>query len=465
MMNLQQSKFRLVLAILLVGMAFAIAFYSYTGYCGYSYPYNTFLFDPKARFSDFTDSLRSAHSPDPYLTPAAYPPVAYVLLRLFSPGVAGLLIFLATGIIPIAWLLSRTLRTVFQNFLELLFRRKASLESNKGFSLLDSLINSTARVYLTLLLMICCEPLVICMDRANIELWVIFMVGMSIFCYCRASFRSSVAWLVLPICLKMYPVLLLTLFLRRNTWHLIVLALAVSVAITVFAYSLFDGGIVNNYLINQLHIEMATNKYLIGFDGLSSTASPWNLYRVTAMTLHAIQTGTFFDSKWDWSSLIPQFRAALPIYTSSVTVITGLIALYAALIEREVLRRIVVLLIFMVIASPSGGGYKITHIGTALVAFILIKTHRRGDFVVLALLAFALVPKKEYMFTCLGITDSYYADVSSGVVLNPMVMLGALIILCWNGILNANGQWSRQRLRGLISGLRPAWMSSSTQVD
>ena len=418
------------MATLLVGMALALAWYGLPGNAGSAYPYNTFLFRPDVRFSDFSNTLISALRLNPYTHPNnPYPPTAYVLMRMFNPTVVpwNFLWFLCAGIIPLFFLLFHVLRNLFPDAI-------------KPFGL-------------SLLLLATCEPFLLCLDRGNIELWVILMVALSLYFFSRGHFRASAGWLVLPICLKIYPCVLLVLFLRKNKLHLIVATVAAVLVVTILSYACFSGGIVANFELNKIQLAANAEQYLIPSYGLSETASPWNLYRVCVITAHAVQTGQFHHEFWNWSTLWPRFQSALRVYMWIAALAGLLVTIYSFLIERDILRRIVVLLLFMVLASPSGAEHKITHIGTALVAFILIRQRRKGDLLVTAFLAFTLIPKKELIFRCFGPTDALVPDVSAAIILNPLSMLTALLVLVWFGVAAYDPHWSRQRFNGMLTSL------------
>ena len=449
-MSLQQCKFRLALLILVAGMVAALIWHWHEGSIGRPYPYNTFLFAPKARFSDLFNTYSIGLQPNPYWVPSApYPPTAYALMRLLSYVPANFFVFFAIGVLPILALVYQTMKPVLLEFMGTVLGERFSAGSPHPGAL-PPFIAIVLTSFLTLVMVLSCEPFLFCIDRGSNELWVIFMVGASLYCYSRARLRASMAWLVLPICLKIYPSVLLVLFLRRHKLRLIFLAVAISAAITAISYQAFQGDMITSFELNQVQLKLNAEAYLIKQNGLSETASPWNLYRSIAITYHAIETATWHLRYWNWAPLYSHFRAALPIYTCLIALISILITIHVAFIEKEVLRRMVVLLVFMVLASPSGAEYKITHIGTALIIFILIRTYRKGDFWVASLLAFTLIPKREFVFEHFGPTDSGIADVSSAVVLNPMALLLSLAILCWWGWFSGNPTWSYARLRSLF---------------
>jgi hypothetical protein len=399
--------------------------------------------------------MAAAH-PNPYLVKdTPYPPADYLILLPLLNVPCNTLAFLLIGIMPAIWFLFRALKPVFVVFIRSVVGKWAKATDPKFEPLYRFITDNVLGVFLAVLLLALCEPYLMCVDRGNIELWVVFMVGASLYYFSKARFYSSAAWLVIPISLKIYPCVLLALFVRRRKLLFLVLTIAAAIAVTVFAYSRFEGGIVSNYELNKQQLAVNADKYVVANWGLGQSAAAWNLYRVAAMTVNAIETGTYFDQYWNWYPLEPHFRVALPIYGYCVAVVALFVSIYTIFIEKDVLRRVVVLLLFMVLASPSGAEHKIAHIGSALVAFILIRNRRWGDYVVTALLAFTLIPKKEYLFECLGPTDSGFMDVSSAIVLNPLAMLSALVILFWCGTAKFDSKWSRQRLHGILSGLRP----------
>ena len=84
--DFRRDKLHLVFKILVSMMFFNLIWYAFMNFAyGMPYPYNTFLYDPKIRFSDLSDATVMARADNPYVFPPAnYFPFTWVCLRLFD---------------------------------------------------------------------------------------------------------------------------------------------------------------------------------------------------------------------------------------------------------------------------------------------------------------------------------------------------------------------------------------------
>ena len=90
-MNFQQRKLELVMSIMGVGMFLALAWNVYqSAVLGKSYPHSTFLFNPYARFGDFSDTVFTANLSNPYDNPLIlYLPFTWIVFHALFPTPTG----------------------------------------------------------------------------------------------------------------------------------------------------------------------------------------------------------------------------------------------------------------------------------------------------------------------------------------------------------------------------------------
>jgi hypothetical protein len=90
----------------------------------------------------------------------------------------------------------------------------------------------------------------------------------------------------------------------------------------------------------------------------------------------------------------------------------------------------------------------------ALALLVQIKSRRPGDILVLALISFAIIPKKMIFLSFLGNSEIGYPDISIQVILNPLCILAAMALLLRDGCGKYDPDWTKLRIRRFFQ-LRP----------
>ncbi len=398
------------------------------------YPYNTFLFQPSLRFTDFTIVVNAAHMRNPYRADGSvYFPLAYSFLRWIRPEKIFMSLFFGTILVGILFLLDISLRPLSEN--------KADEDG----------IPNVRLVGIPFLLLL--YPFWYCLDRGNIEFLLVLLVGAFVYLLARRRYRGALACLVPAICFKIYPAVLLALYLRRGRMRWIVIGLVSAFTLSFLSLASFPGSWHANWQILQKHLAAFNLSHAIGNGSLDGTSTLWNPYKVILGFMH-FQT---FEGNWDWQA-IPHDVLLYHQRIYSVCMAVGAIGVtgYVCFVETELLRRGVLLLIYMVISSPIGADYKLLHAGTALCALILLSTRRHHDLLVVGFLSVALIPMKEWLLPFLGFTDDLFTEVSIGIFLAPLALLLAAGFLMWDGFRQWNPHWGWQRVKNLLSPLRRA---------
>jgi hypothetical protein len=428
-----RRKLNIVLSILIVGLLVQIAWNFWEGRgLGQGYPFNTFLFIGKARFSDFVEPLQDASQANPYIYSAYFPlalvaerlltdmPYPYSLFLVFFASMAGVLVVLIAALKPLV--------------------RFPPL-----------------RVGLSLVLLLTNYPVLYCFDRGNVDILMLLFIAAALLCFARGRFWFCMAWLLPAISMKVYPAIYLVLLARQRKWKLVLLSI-LGVAVFTAASVAWLGVPVD--VAADLQRTNASNyldMYVFENYSIEGSASPWNVYKI----------GLLAAEKMGWISPIdfcfdsPFLHASYTWYSTLTLLLVVYLVVHVCVIEREVLRGAAILSLFLSMASPSGADYRLVFVGVALVALISTKTKRPLDLLALVLMALVLVPKKEFFFDFAGKTESGFHDVSIQVVLNPFMVLSALALIVWNGCILFNGRWTALRLRGLIASLIP-WRKSAT---
>jgi hypothetical protein len=427
--DFRRRKLLLALAIMGVGMLIAVSWAAFQRWVEHKgYPFNTFLFIPKARFSDFTDMTLVSNRANPYQDPfAPYLPFAWVCLRVLfhmnsSASLIGLFFFSLGGL----------------------------------FLLLDrAFIQIISHPWLRAVLALCflglAYPVLICLDRGNIEIALSFLAATALFCFSRNRYFAGMLCLVPAISFKLYPALFLLLLLRqrRLIWTGVCVGLFLSLTLlSLHALSLPLVTAKEYYGRNMTFFNQA---YFYENYALEGSASFWNTYKIGLIA--AAKLGWIAPVSFSFDSGFIQWSYRFYLF-GTIFLALGL-AVYACLLEKEFLRCAMVLLLYLSVATPTGSDYRLLYANMALVLIILLKTRRRHDFWVLVLLALTMVPKKEVMLAFVGKTESDFRDVSIQVVLNPLFLLIALLLLLYDSRSYLDPRWIRLRRRRLIRAFSP----------
>jgi hypothetical protein len=422
-------KFKAVIASsgLACGLAAALMWHWYQGaILNRGYPFDTFLFLSHIRFTDFYDTVSGSSNWSPYSQLAVYLPFTYVVLHPFSwmPAFPGYLLYLAITLV-------------------LLFR--------SIFLILATSLGHTRFAALTAAALLCCSsPFIVSIDRGNIELTVMWLICECVYRMHRGSYAGALAYLVPAICMKVYPAVLLAMLLPRRRWTLLGISLVTATAITIASLSLFTGSLADNFQQWRRQASQFTTNYVIGNAGMGGTASVWNAVKIVAIQQQ------LYDLNHDASHAVNDFNAylgrLLRWYTIGLAITSLYLAFHVVVVETSLWRRVSLLNLFLVLATPAGAEYKLVHAITSLVCLIVTKEQRAGDRAAVALITLALIPKKYFYFPLI-VTDSGVADCSLAVLVNPMLLCGAAIVLGAGAWSHTTAGKRRARLAAFLRGL------------
>lgn len=426
--DFRRRKLAVTLWIMGVGMAIALAWAGVQGWVLHrGYPYDTFLFNPRFRFTDLANTIVISKFSNPYLDPSAvYPPFAWLFLRSLSllPNSVDLVLVFFTSLSVLLVLLAAVLRPL--------------------------VAQPIPRILGCLFLTAAAYPVVLCFDRGNIEIVMAALIGCAIFFLSRAQYIPALLCLVPAIGLKLYPACLLALFLRQRRIALLLCGLAAAIAITFLSLHLLSVPLPTTWNLYRTDVAAYTDSDIYGNGTLEASASPWNAFKLVVMA--AGKAGLIEPVAFGPHS--PFIRIAYALYAAGGLLLAAILAVYACLLEKDFLRCGAALLLLVSMGAPAGGDYRLLHAGLALVCMIALKTRRAHDLLVVILLALIMVPKKEIILTFAGLSESGFADVSITVLLDPILLLAALSILLYDGYRHFDPAWSKLRARGLLRAVR-----------
>jgi hypothetical protein len=429
-------KLELVVKIMVSGMFFNLIWYGFTNYVyGWPYPYNTFLMDPRIRFSDLAESSMVSGQDNPYLFPQAfYLPFTWVFLRMFGG-------------------MDDSLRTAlcFSIFVGMLLVLMAKV-------LQPVVLKPWRCAFLSLLLIVLSYPMLACFDRGNTEIVLTALVAGSLYFYSQSKPLPALLCLVLAISFKVYPLVLLVLVARRNPkWALGgLLAAGILISVGLWELSLAPRTFYDFYARDMAFY----NDYFVYQNIVLLSASPWNAVKL----LLIIATKCHLIAPVDFSFDAPFIRNVYVVYSAAMLLLAAGVTFYAGLLEKEWMRGAMVLLLFLSILAPGGGDYRMIYAGMAIVLLVVTKTRRSHDTAILILLALTQVPKKLIIFAFAGLTVDGNADVSSEVLLDPILLLGALFLMLYSSRTHVDLHWTWLRFRKMIRQSITGWSSVGLSI-
>ncbi len=431
--DLRRRKLQLVVKIMVVGMICNALWYTFTNYLHpLPYPYNTFLFPRVLRFSDLMDAQEMVRHDNPYLySSAIYLPFAWVLFHPFH-------------------YVDRSLLTIlcFSIFAGLLLVLTA-------IAMRPVIVRPWRCAFLSLLLIIFSYPVLSCFDRGNLEIVAAALIAGSLYFFSQRQPLAATLCLAMTNGIKIYPVLLLAILARQHAkWALLCVGTAVVLSLfSLWSLSLSLGTFLSCYSRN---LAIYTDFFVYQNLTVSASASPWN-----ALKLLLLMAGEWhLIAPIDFDYRAPAIRIIYTVYSSGMTLLAEAIACYAGFFEKNWKRGAMVLLLFLCIAVAGGGDYRMIYAGMAAILLILDKEVRPHDWTVLVLLALVQVPKKFIIFQVNGTFDGY-ADASSEVLIDPILILGAMFLLLYGSRSYVAMPWARLRFRRMIRQLIPVWAPAS----
>jgi len=405
----REAKIYLISFIILVGTSISIAYHYFQGfYLGNPYPYNTFLFTPMYRFSDFTSITNEIHNLNPYFgaTSGQYP---FLLMvgYLFSliPESYSYIVFLVmvTGLF--------------------LYFNRIRLWNFNWYRSITPIFIITFLSY----------PFLFTIDRGNFEILVFIFVLAFSFYFVKKQYAISAILLSCAIAMKVLPALLLILFIPEKKWRELVLCIACSIILTLFSLICFKGGLLANLT------------YLLNFSNISSN---WNF-----MQFVSIEPGTFIQRGVSLLTLIkifvletsitlPQFIVAnfSKLYVLSAGILLLPILFYVIFVEKILWKRTALAVFAMLLLPPISADYKLLYVFIPLFIYINTEKISYSDILYISLFGLLLIPKDYYYFKNVlsdaYISNAFVHDVSVSIVINILIMILMSLMLIVSGCIS-----------------------------
>lgn len=398
--EIKNSKVYTLGTILVIGFTLSVIFHYIMGYyLHYGYPYNTFLFKPSDRFNDFLNVYRVTvaynTSNFPYIT---YLPFSHVIFTLLTHlrAAFSFVIIMAT----------------FTGFYIFSIYRFVVNKINDKFLKVQMLVIISFFSY----------PLLMVIDRGNIEGIVFVFLGLFFyFYYIKKSSFLSVIFLSLAISMKLYPLTLLILLVSdkkyRETLYTIILTLFINATSLWFLMQAPGKDLIGAAKATLNFVSGFVKVYSVGMNGLTHSHTIWSIISLVKLVT---------KSKISLNSLLmPYSLVAICFFV--------IISLYIIFFEEIAWRKVTLLIFSMILLPFNSSDYTLIHVYLPLVIF-LISGKIKHSFVYTLLFGLLLIPLDYYYFVLPKVS---YAgpDVSISVVIYPLIMLVIIFSIILEGFM------------------------------
>ncbi|MDD2828637.1 MAG: glycosyltransferase 87 family protein [Sulfuricurvum sp.] len=383
----KDTKIEIISAIVIFGFFLSVVISYINGYyLKMAYPYNTFLFIPEVKFTDFISEVNLASNLNPYtndngVVKAVYYPFSYLLLYVFSLfGKYSLL--LSIGVFTVLFVFTAN-----------------SYFKPKHFSSYKNI----------LLLIFLSYPFLFDLDRANIEWMVFLFTSWSLYFYYENKHNLAIVFLSMAVSMKFYPIIFLTLFLLDKKYTVMVKTILLTSLITLISMYSFSGELNETYKNILLGQQFFKDNYVLAdFGGLAYNNSLFGILKFVNLAM----------------------KKVIGIKLLSLVYFITVISIYSSLVYfmwRKNLKRwekITIITFSMLLFPFVSFDYKLLFVFIPIFYFIREEdTHHTMGMIPIVLFALLLIPKNFYFI---------YANISISILLNPLIMVSLILIVLSN---------------------------------
>ncbi len=381
----RDQKIALTSLVIIIGFVISVIYRYVSGmYLNLPYPLNTFLFRPDDFFTDFIWPF--SISANPYLIARAdfqNFPLLYRVASIFA--IFHLQVALMVFII------------LFIYGFFMICRVQLNVASR-----INTYQNAFIFTFMT-------YPVLIALDRENIEILVFFCLYFFVTLYRKNSFASAIL-LGLAVALKAFPVILAVLLFSDRRFKEIILAGATALGTTLISYLSYPGGLVINITNHLRNLGLYNATYVTGMEGLSFGNSLYGAIKYVTL---------WFFPRMVLSGVPPILET---IYLIFIFILLALLVVYVLFVEKMFWKKVTLLICAMNLFPFVSGDYKLLHLFIPLFLFLNKDEKERIDLIILLLFSFLLVPK-DYLHLLV------LPEVSVAVLLNPMAMIALMAII------------------------------------
>jgi hypothetical protein len=385
-----------------------------------SYPRNTLLYDPGARFTDFTSSsARIRHFGDPrMLSSHEYGGKDYAVFPYPIPAVYPHLFYNQFSR-PLRFYLASVLAVAFAGAITLAIKL-TSLGSASRLPYLVVLVTSLTPF-----------PLLFLLDRGNLEGLIWFLVMLGVWLFYKKSYYGSAIVLALAASMKIFPALLFLLFIAKKKYAVFAVASLTVVVVTVLSLAGVGPTLKQAVLDSSLSGGMLTANYIVGF-------RPWEIgwdHSIMAGVKQALYIlsrlrHVTHDPKDLWIQ-VPGVQRAVAVY-GILAPLSFAILYWRRLFALPILNQLIAFLLLSVLLPFVSNEYTLVHVYIAWGAFLIYlyqdvrngRVRLRKWMVAATLICFAIIfsPQSYWVF---GYSDTLGGQIKMTAML---ALLGLVLI-------------------------------------
>lgn len=415
----KDKKTSFIAAIILTGFVASVFFHYFKGaYLGMPYPHNTFLFIPKDRFMDYFNLLDWNKDLNPYLR-----------------GVA-------TAQYPLLNLLSFILSMINHNVSFLIYNAVVI----SGFVYINSIYlvsKEKLQLYIcTFIVSLLTYPFLFTIDRGNFEILLCIFLLLFMYFYQKEKYITSTIFLSCAIAMKLFPVVMLALFIADKKYKETALTILWTLLLSLICLAIFKGGLYENVMYLLQGGNLANNSNIATFVGNNN------------LVQRGVTLFTFFKASFCQLGLINNIDMIkfLKFYKIIMIVNFLFLFLYIMLVERELWKKVALLVFAMLLFPHISADYKLIHVFIPLFIFINAEADKKYDIFYTIMFSFLLIPK-DYVFLNRVFSDSGTYDISIGVLINPLIMMVMMAVIILTGFRKTNMDTIKSTLKEHIEHL------------
>lgn len=400
----KSEKLRLATLILMVGFALSVFIHYWLGaYCGYRYPYSTYLYRPGDMmfvdnivtknhcFGDLLAVCIHAENRDPYFASIPQP---FLESRTFPSNYFpfGAILPYPFTLVPYPWAVG----IFIAGFTAMLLAFNwYFMRTGEPYGDAISIVALTLLNY----------PAQVIVDRGNIEALVFaFLAGFTLFLI-RRRVAPSAALLGAAIAMKAVPLVFLPICYKAGKWRGIAIALGTAGVLTIVSLFLMNRPV--HLSVLRLIANLLRYTGLVT-DNLESASHSSSLYGLLAI-------GAWF------SPAMPGLGAVCEALLGGYSILAGVILLGSLvaciLLPMKVWEMAAVVTVCLVLLPQGSPDYRLIHMMIPFALFVNSKTEPRRGAIDTVLFSLLLIPKSFLIVA---------HETSLNSVLNPIIMLALL---------------------------------------
>jgi len=242
----------------------------------------------------------------------------------------------------------------------------------------------------------------------NLEIYLFLFTLTFIFFYLQKKYFIAILFLSFAICMKLYPILFLLLFIQDKNYKAITNTIIISLLLTFFSLALFTGGVIqnsNSLITNLNHF----NNFYSGSSGLQHNSS---IYGLVKIFFRGVYSYIFKYGNEDANSTTNLFLK-YP-YLIFVALYFIIITTYILLIEKTFWKKVFLIISMTILLPHVSFDYKLLTIIIAIILFIENTSNEKNSKFYSVSFALLIIPNSYFYFA---------NDISIGVIINPVIML------------------------------------------